>query len=125
MDFHTDGTELLIESVLELDVYSTPELDGLIEPAATHYPFVYSSDDRFDASQMVTRHYPDEGEVKAWVGEFVPGQSVWTRSSCSTRSMPPIKRPSPTMLASRKAPSLREDAYAALRHMPGFRPALY
>lgn len=85
VDFHTDGTELLIESVLELDVYSTPELDGLIEPAATHYPFVYSSDDRFDASQMVTRHYPDEGEVKAWVGEFVvPGQSVDTLELLNT-----------------------------------------
>lgn len=79
VDFHTGGTELLIESVLELDVYSTPELDGLIDPAATTYPFVYSSDDRFDASQMVTRHYPDDGEVKAWVSEFVvPGSSVDT-----------------------------------------------
>lgn len=79
VDFHTDGKELLIESVLELDVYSTPELDGLIDPAATTYPFVYSSDDRFDASQMVTRHYPDDGEVKTWVSGFWgPGKSVDT-----------------------------------------------
>lgn len=79
VDFHTDGTELLIESVLELDVYSTPELDGLLDPAAATYPFVYSSGDRFDASQMVTRHYADDGEVKDWVSEFVvPGQSVDT-----------------------------------------------
>lgn len=79
LDFHTGGRELLIESVLELDVYSTPELDGLLDPAAAIYPFVYSSDDRFDASQMVSRHYPDDGEVKAWVSGFVvPGQSVDT-----------------------------------------------
>ena len=79
VDFYTDGKELLIESVLELDVYSTPELDGLLDPVAATYPFVYSSDDRFDASQMVSRHYPDDGDVKAWVSGFVVlGQSVDT-----------------------------------------------
>ncbi|QTL03785.1 transglutaminase family protein [Aquabacter sp. L1I39] len=85
VDFHTGGTELLIESVLELDVYSTPELDGLIDPAAVTYPFVYSSDDRFDASQMVTRHYADDGEVKAWVSAFVvPGRPVDTLDLLNT-----------------------------------------
>ncbi|MEP9376465.1 transglutaminase family protein [Aquabacter sp. CN5-332] len=79
VDFHGPGSELVIESVLELDSYSAPALEILLDPAAANYPFVYSGDDRFDASQMLTPHYEDNGEVKAWVATFVtPGETMGT-----------------------------------------------
>lgn len=79
VDFHGPASELVIESVLELDSYETPDLQVLLDPVAANYPFVYSSDDRFDASQMLTPQYEDEGEVKAWLTRFVkPGEPVAT-----------------------------------------------
>lgn len=79
VDFHAPAAELVIESVLELDSYATPDLQGLLDPAAAKYPFVYSSDDRFDASQMLTPHYEDGGEVKEWLTAFVkPGEMIAT-----------------------------------------------
>lgn len=79
VDFHAPASELVIESVLELDSYATPDLQGLLDPAAANYPFVYSSDDRFDASQMLTPHYEDAGEVKEWLSAFVkPGEMIGT-----------------------------------------------
>lgn len=79
VDFHAAAAELVIESVLELDSYATPDLQGLLDPAAANYPFVYSSDDRFDASQMLTPHYQDAGEVKEWLTRFVkPGETIGT-----------------------------------------------
>ncbi len=79
VDFHGSASELVIESVLELDSYETPDLEVLLDPVAANYPFVYSSDDRFDASQMLTPQYEDEGEVKAWLTRFVtPGEPVAT-----------------------------------------------
>ncbi|TCT03917.1 transglutaminase family protein [Aquabacter spiritensis] len=79
VDFHAPASELLIESVLDLDSYATPDLQALLDPAAATYPFVYSSEDRFEASQMFTRHQQDEGEVKAWVANFIaPGETMGT-----------------------------------------------
>ncbi len=79
VDFDGPGSELRIESVLELDSYAAPQLEVLLEPGAATYPFVYDSDDRFDASQMLTRYHQDNGEVKAWVGTFITlGESVGT-----------------------------------------------
>lgn len=79
VDFHASASELVIESVLELDSYAAPALEILLDPAAVNYPFVYSSDDRFDASQMLTPHYEDNGELKAWVSTFIaPGQVIGT-----------------------------------------------
>jgi len=75
VDFHGPATELRIESVLELDSYASAQLDALLDPAASSYPFVYSSDDRLDASTMLSRHYPDGGEVRTWLNSFVaPGE---------------------------------------------------
>lgn len=71
LDFHSRGTELLIESVLELDVYSTPDLCTLLDPSAATYPFVYSSDDRVDAMPLLARHYPDDGQVRDWLHTFL------------------------------------------------------
>ncbi|WP_127090780.1 transglutaminase family protein [Aquabacter cavernae] len=79
VDFHGPASELVIESVLELDSYATPDLQGLLDPVASNYPFVYSSDDRFDASQMLTTQYEDSGEVKEWLATFVkPGETIGT-----------------------------------------------
>ncbi len=79
VDFHGPASELCIESILELDSYETPDLQILLDPAAATYPFVYSSEDRFEASQMLTPHYHDDGQVRLWLQRFVtPGQSVGT-----------------------------------------------
>lgn len=79
LDFHGPAAALSIESILELDSYETPDLQILLDPAAATYPFVYSSEDRFEASQMLTPHYRDDGQVRLWLQRFItPGQSVPT-----------------------------------------------
>lgn len=79
LDFHGPAASLSIESILELDSYETPDLQILLDPAAATYPFVYSSEDRFEASQMLTPHHRDDGQVRLWLQRFVtPGQSVGT-----------------------------------------------
>lgn len=79
VDFHGPASCLTIESILELDSYETPDLQILLDPAAATYPFVYSSEDRFEASQMLSPHYHDDGQVRLWLQRFVtPGQSVPT-----------------------------------------------
>ncbi|WP_156922036.1 transglutaminase N-terminal domain-containing protein [Azorhizobium doebereinerae] len=72
LDFQESADELRIDSVLELEIYPVPPLEGLISPDAATYPFVYSSDDRLDISLISTRHYTDSGAVEAFARSFLP-----------------------------------------------------
>ncbi len=72
VQFQEPADELRIDSVLELETYPVPPLEGLLSPDAATYPFVYSSDDRLDIALSSARHYPDGGTVEAFARSFLP-----------------------------------------------------
>jgi transglutaminase-like putative cysteine protease len=65
-------SNLVIDSVveLELDAVSWPVFD--VAATAIHYPFRYSEDDWLDLGALTTPQYPDpDGRLRAWVQAFV------------------------------------------------------
>ncbi|MQT14333.1 transglutaminase family protein [Segnochrobactrum spirostomi] len=72
VEFSGPATELVIESDLVIDRYTREAIEGDLDPAAAHYPFVYSADDRADLGRLLERHYPDpKGRVEAWARGFL------------------------------------------------------
>jgi transglutaminase-like putative cysteine protease len=79
VEFADTTSELLIESVLELDRYPyvPPRLD--IDPDALTYPFMYSAEDRRDLGPLRESHYPDpKGQMAEWVANFVMAKGTDT-----------------------------------------------
>jgi len=72
VDFAEASAELSIVSTLTLERYALARLDFTIDPAAEHYPFVYSANDRSDLGRLLERHYPDPREVvDQWAKRFI------------------------------------------------------
>jgi transglutaminase-like putative cysteine protease len=72
VDFAEASAELSVVSTLTLERYALARLDFAIDPAAEHYPFVYSANDRSDLGRLLERHYPDPREVvDQWAKRFI------------------------------------------------------
>lgn len=77
--FAEPGTELVIESVLDIDRYPRGAQALALSDQAQSYPFIYSADERTDLGRLLERHYPDpRGLVEEWVRQFVAGPSMGT-----------------------------------------------
>jgi transglutaminase-like putative cysteine protease len=70
--FAEPAAELRIVSDLMLETYAKDRPPFQITPDASHYPFVYSADDRIDLGRMLERQYPDPNDrLGAWARGFV------------------------------------------------------
>src|SRR5580704_13809886 len=70
--FSEPAAELRVESNLVLESYSSERPSFEITPDASHYPFVYSADDRIDLGRMLEPEYPDPNDrLGAWARGFV------------------------------------------------------
>jgi transglutaminase-like putative cysteine protease len=70
--FSEPAAELRIESNLVLETYAAERPAFQITPDATHYPFVYSADDRIDLGRMLERQYLDpNNRLGSWAKSFV------------------------------------------------------
>jgi transglutaminase-like putative cysteine protease len=70
--FQTMSSQLIIESVveLELDAVAYPVFD--ISASAISYPFRYSDDDWTDLGSLVNLQYPDPvGQLRDWVRSYI------------------------------------------------------
>ncbi len=77
--FSEPASELVIESVLDIDRYPRGTETLALTDQAQTYPFIYSADDRTDLGRLLERHYPDpRGFVDEWARQFVDGPSMGT-----------------------------------------------
>lgn len=77
--FAEPATELVIESVLDIDRYPRGAQALALADQAQAYPFIYSADDRTDLGRLLDRHYPDpRGQLEDWARQFVTGPTMGT-----------------------------------------------
>jgi transglutaminase-like putative cysteine protease len=70
--FDKPGSELKIESEIEIEHFESSEPDCPIEEYATTYPFSYSANDAPDLTRSTERHYPDPThQVDTWAKSFL------------------------------------------------------
>jgi transglutaminase-like putative cysteine protease len=78
-NFTAEGSELRIESVLHLERYALERPVFELDPDASTYPFVYSSEDRTDLGRLLERHTLDpNGVIDGWARGFVMGKQTDT-----------------------------------------------
>ena len=79
-------------STLKLHHYETPQPMGLLDPAATRYPFAYSECELPDLSPLIRVHRPDPaGRVTAWAADVV-GRAGGSTDAILSGMMAAIRR---------------------------------
>jgi transglutaminase-like putative cysteine protease len=77
--FAGEASELRIESTLHIERYALERPLFELDPDASSYPFVYSSEDRTDLGRHLERHSPDpNGLIEEWAKSFITGKPMDT-----------------------------------------------
>lgn len=72
LSFREPATELLVESVLELEHYPSDATQLDLEPQAATLPVPYTEAERIDLAPFLRRQYPDQEQALAiWARRFV------------------------------------------------------
>lgn len=67
-----EADELRITCSFTIEHAHTHNLELPLDPAAEHYPFAYSVEDRFDLEHYLRPHHDDpKGELTAWARQFI------------------------------------------------------
>jgi transglutaminase-like putative cysteine protease len=67
-----DAAELRIECSFTIEHAHTHNLELPLDPAAEHFPFAYSVEERFDLEHYLRPHHDDpKGELTAWARQFI------------------------------------------------------
>lgn len=67
-----DAAELRIECSFTIEHAHTHNLELPLDPAAEHFPFAYSVEERFDLEHYLRPHHDDpQGELTAWARQFI------------------------------------------------------
>ena len=70
--FDQQSSELIVESMLDLEHFESAEPDCLIEAYAETYPFAYSAEEIPDLHRLIERNYSDPDHiVDFWAKSFV------------------------------------------------------
>jgi Transglutaminase-like enzymes, putative cysteine proteases len=76
IDFSCACEVLEFETTIRLDHSPENVPDFRIEEYARTHPFSYAEDEQLDLAGYVRRHHPDDGELDAWLGKFLPRGST-------------------------------------------------
>jgi transglutaminase-like putative cysteine protease len=77
--FPEPASELRIASRLTIERFGSRPPRGEVEANAVRYPFVYSTQDRFDLGRMLEQHYLDPSDqAGTWARGFVRGPTTDT-----------------------------------------------
>jgi len=72
IDFSCSCERIEFETTIRLDHSPENVPDFRIEDYARTHPFSYTTEEHVDLAQCVRRHHPDDGELEAWLGKFLP-----------------------------------------------------